>query len=120
MDSAQGELARRRTWAPRNEPRTRERGESFSKQKKLTDEWEALNERPDEVLKEQDRVASQIEALKGCGTKCQAERDRALNLNTKCFTTLGCEGYAVGEVTKECDRRFPIPRENILRDVVPE
>jgi hypothetical protein len=84
-----------------------------AKSEGLYREAEALPENV--ALEEQrERAASRIESLKGCDKSCQKERKLALNLNSKCFFILTRHEAGFEQATKLCDKRYPIPRYNIL------
>lgn len=59
-------------------------------------------------------LANEIESLKGCDKACQAERDRAVTLSIKCETSMMKAGIEFRQANEICDKRYPIPRENIL------
>jgi len=62
----------------------------------------------------EEALASEIESLKGCDKSCQQERDRAVALNSHCAIAMAKAEISFKQATEICDRRFPIPHENIL------
>jgi len=83
------------------------------KSEALYREAEALPE--NKALEAQrERAAHRIESLKGCDEKCQQERTLAVKLNSKCFFILARHEISAGQATRLCDKRYPIPRYNIL------
>lgn len=87
--------------------------EADAKTTELLRETQQLLNAPKALQRQEEEAANRVEDLKGCHQGCQAERNRAVDLNGKCATTLGKTGN-FRKALKLCDERYPIPRENIL------
>jgi hypothetical protein len=61
-----------------------------------------------------ERAQAQLEEIRGCDKACQQERETAIEENSDCSLSLFKADVSFKEAEEICDRRYPIPREDIL------
>jgi uncharacterized lipoprotein len=61
-----------------------------------------------------EKVEAHLEEIRGCDKACQRERETAIEENSDCSLSLFKAEVSFKEAEKICNRRYPIPHEDIL------